>query len=216
MLDKLSAEEVQLVRSISRRRRYAVREILFHEDDPADCLHVILSGRVAVVVNSAGGQELMFLVMGAGELVGELAILLPGTRRSASVRALESTETLVIPAQGFDRLRLERPAVNALLVRLLTAHVLRLSNRLREMQCLSVETRVRRRLLDLAEVYGGVRAGTVIPLSQGDVASLSGAVRATANRALKRDAEAGLVAVARRRVTILDPARLRQLASSED
>src|SRR2546423_7731686 len=130
MLQLLPAEEARRLVSVSHRRRYVAGEVLFHEDDAADSMHVIQRGRVAVLVHNTLGQQLTYLVMGAGELLGELSLLMPGGRRSATAQALEPTETLVVGRRDFERLLREHPAVNEVLLRLLTAHVLRLSERL--------------------------------------------------------------------------------------
>jgi CRP/FNR family transcriptional regulator, cyclic AMP receptor protein len=212
LLEHLPAEEAQRVISVSRRRRYGTGEVIFHEEDLADGMHVILSGRVASLVNNRQGQQLTYLVMGPNQVFGELSLLVPGARRSATMQALEPTETLVIGRHEFDRLRREHPNVCEALIRLLIGHVLRLSDRLREMIDLPVEARIRRRLLDVAETYGGAVAGTEVRLRQDDLASLSGAARATVNRVLRQDAAAGIVSLRRRRVTILDPHRLQQRA----
>ncbi|HXM53782.1 MAG TPA: Crp/Fnr family transcriptional regulator [Candidatus Dormibacteraeota bacterium] len=216
MLQHLPAEEAERVIRGSRRHRYAAGQVIFHEDDPGDSMHVILSGRVAVLVTHPLGQQLTYQIMGEGGLVGELSLLMPGGRRSATVQALEATETLAIGRREFERLLREHPPVSLLLVRLLTDHVLRLSERLREMLYLPVEARIRRRLIDVAQTYGGVAAGTVVRLRQDDLASLSGAARATVNRVLRQDAIDGIVALERRRVIILDAERLRRRARLDD
>jgi CRP/FNR family cyclic AMP-dependent transcriptional regulator len=67
------------------------------------------------------------------------------------------------------------------------------------------ETRVLRRLLDLTQEYGEGLPGTVIPLTQEDIATMAGTTRPTTNRAL-RDAEAaGAIRTARARIEIIDP-----------
>jgi CRP-like cAMP-binding protein len=214
MLEHLPAEEAARLRGVSRHCRFAPGEVVFHEQDPADCAHVIVSGRVAVIVTSQLGQQLTFRVMGPGELFGELALLSDG-RRSATVQALETTETLAIHRDDFERVRLENPVFSDALARLLAGEVRRLSQRLREALSVPVETRVRRRLLDLAEAYGQAEPGTVVPLRQEDLASLSGAARATVNRVLREEAARGVVAVGRGRVRVLDPGRLRRRAAQE-
>lgn len=212
MLEHLPAEEARRLISVSRKRRYGTGEVIFHEEDLADGMHVILRGRVASLVNNRHGQQLTYQVMGPREVFGELSLLVPGARRSATVQAMEPTETLVIGRHEFERLRREHPKVCEWLIELLTRDVLRLSDRLREMLDLPVEARIRRRLLDVAEAYGGAVAGTLVRLRQDDLASLSGAARATVNRVLRQDERDGIVALRRRRVTILDPRRLQQRA----
>ena len=71
---------------------------------------------------------------------------------------------------------------------MLAEHVGLLSERLVESYTVDAETRVARRVLELARVYGGAPP-VVIPLIQEEIAALAGASRATVNRVL-RDAEA--------------------------
>ncbi len=210
MPDHLSAGELQRVFGLARRHRYPAGEAILHEGDPADSVHLILKGRVASVVNSRFGQHLTFSVMGEGELFGELALLSAEGQRSATIRALEATETLKVGREEFQRLRLQNPEVSEILIQLLVRRVLRLSQHLREVLHVPVEARIRRRLLELAALYGSSAPGTVIPLSQDDLAGLSGAARATVNRVLREEERRGVVSLKRRRVTILDPGGLRR------
>nr|MDQ6900364.1 Crp/Fnr family transcriptional regulator [Candidatus Dormibacteraeota bacterium] len=114
------------------------------------------------------------------------------------------------------RLRLQNPEVSEILIQLLVRRVLRLSQHLREVLHVPVEARIRRRLLELAALYGSSAPGTVIPLSQDDLAGLSGAARATVNRVLREEERRGVVSLKRRRVTILDPGGLRRGAQIDD
>ena len=64
----------------------------FRETDPADCMYVLESGRVAVL-KSWQGKELLMRHLGEGDCFGEMALmdLLP---RSASVRAEEDCSAI--------------------------------------------------------------------------------------------------------------------------
>ncbi len=82
-------------------------EQLFRAGDPGDAAYVIEAG--SVEVSSRGGR--VIATLGAGEVIGELA-LLDGARRSASVRAAEPTRLFRIDKQEFDfqRRNLRTPA----------------------------------------------------------------------------------------------------------
>lgn len=64
-----------------------------HHDDPADTVHLIVSGRFAVRVRTPVGDTAILTVLGPGELFGEVALLGPEQRRTATVEALEAAET---------------------------------------------------------------------------------------------------------------------------
>jgi len=212
VLRNLPEDVVVLVERASRRRRYSANEVIFHEGDPADCLHIVTKGHVVIVVNTPLGQQLAFKIHGPKESFGELALLSGQPVRSASARALDATETLALHGTDLLALRRDHPRVNDVLLRLVTEQVLRLSNQLTEFLYLPVESRVRRRLLDMCRVYDSDGERTLIPLSQDELAGLAGAARATVNRVLRQDEGAGIVALERRRVIVLDQDRLRHRA----
>jgi CRP-like cAMP-binding protein len=196
----------------ARRRTFARGEVIFHEGDPADTLHLIVKGRVAITVTSRYGQQLTFALMGEEEFFGELALVGSDQIRSATVRALEETETRAIHRRDFEALRRGHPEVDEFLVRVLAARVARLSTSLQEALHVPVETRVRRRLVELALIYGGSAPGTVIPLTQDELAGLAGTARATVNRVLRQEEVQGILSLGRHRVTVKDPQALSRRA----
>src|SRR5207253_10371123 len=92
----LTEEDRRRSLSAARRRRFARREVLFHEGDPGDTLHLIDKGRVALRIATPLGDVATIGVLGRGDVVGEMAVLEEGGRRGATVIALEPTETLSI------------------------------------------------------------------------------------------------------------------------
>src|SRR5688500_9234754 len=153
LLDGIPEDDRRRVLAATRRRRFGRREVLFHEGDPGDTVHLIDRGRVAVRVTTPLGDVAMLNVRGAGDVVGELALLDPASRRMATVIALEQTETLAVHRDEFSELRRRHPSVDRFLVAILACEVQRLSALLAEALYVPVDTRVIRRLLALAEVY---------------------------------------------------------------
>lgn len=193
------------------RRHFARGESLFHEGDLGDCVHFIVEGYVVVQRTTPAGARAAFTVMGPGEAVGELALLRPDTQRASTVQALEPVVTLALDARAFTALAAQRPEVNRLLVDLLAARVVRLSDHLVDALYATVEERVVRRLVDLCGIYGVVHGQAVLPITQSDLAELSGASRPATNRVLKGLAAQGLVVLARGRIHLPDVVALRAL-----
>jgi CRP/FNR family cyclic AMP-dependent transcriptional regulator len=212
VLRGLAAEDQRKVLQAARRRRFARHEVVFHEGDPGDTLHLLARGRVAVRVATPMGDIATLNVLGAGKVFGELALVTPGSRRTATVVALEPAETLTLSREQFDELRLAHPGIDHVLVDLLAVNVTRLSEQLLEALFVPVDKRILRRLIALAEEYGQGKAGTVVPLTQEDLATMAGTTRPTANRILHDAEQAGAVRVGRARVEIIDPAKLARRA----
>jgi CRP-like cAMP-binding protein len=194
----------QLLRAAGRRRRYARREVLFHEGDPADALHVIDKGRVAVRVSTTLGSSVTLDVLAPGELVGELAILEPAAPRGGTAVALEPTETFVVAASVVRQLRADHPPLTDALLELLTRRNRQLMARLAEMASVNADTRVLRRLQEVASASPREPDGSVVvQLTQDDLAGLAGTTRETVNRVLHKEVAAGTVSLARGRITVL-------------
>ena len=79
---------------------------------------------------------------------------------------------------------------------------------------MAAETRVLRRLRELASLYGKSSPGTVIPLTQGDIAGLAATSRATVNRVLRAEERRGTVRLARGKTIVLDPGEIARRAGS--
>ena len=204
LLAGLSAEERRKVLASGRYRRFAAREVLFHEGDPADYLLMIHKGRVAIRVSTEMGESVSLVILGPGEVVGEMAMLEEDAVRSATAVALESTEVWLLRRATFLELRRTLPQANDFLLRTLAADVRRLSRLLLESHFLPVETRVLRRLVDLERQYQVADHPTVVPLTQDQLASLAGASRVTVNQVLQGAAADGLVELGRGRIVVLD------------
>jgi CRP-like cAMP-binding protein len=201
--------------STARRRRFAKGEIVFHESDPGDSLYLVESGHVAVRVTTVNGDVATIHVLGPGEFFGELALVSPDTRRSATVSALDETTTLSIHRDRFEELRGRYAAMDHLLAEALATSTRRLTEHVLEALFVPTTTRVFKRLEALASVYGEGRDVAVIPLTQDDLASLAGSTRPTVNTILKKAEEDGIIALGRGRIEIRDAAELARRAQQD-
>jgi CRP/FNR family cyclic AMP-dependent transcriptional regulator len=173
LLAGLPTEDVRELLAIARRRTFSRGEVVFHRDDPADSLHLVVRGRFAARVATPIGDAVLLDIFGPGDAFGELALLLPDARRSATVAALEEGETRSVFRGAFDRVQQEHPGVKDVLLRLLAEQLRRASERLVEAHYVDAETRVRRRLLALVTTY----ADGAVRLTQEDLAALAGTSR---------------------------------------
>ena len=207
LLEVLPADQRRRLLSRTRRRRFRRGEVVFHEGDPGDSLHLIDKGHVAVKRSTPLGDVATLLVLGPGDVFGELAVVAPGPR-NATVVALDPVETLALYGEVFDELRETHPAVDRVLVHALVREVRRLSAMLVEALYVPADKRICLRLVELTRIFtvAGQGGAVVIPLTQEELAQLAGTTRPTANRVLRSAEEAGAVRVARGRIEVLDAA----------
>jgi len=183
-----------------RRRRFARGEVVFHEGDPAEALHVIVKGHAAVRTTTRAGDTVILRILGTDDVFGEFALVSPAPR-AATVVALDATETMMLHRDDFARLRTEHPQLDAFLLDAAINEVRRLSAALLDALHLPAEQRVLRRLAEVGRLYA---PGEPVPLSQQDLAQLAGVTRQSANRVLAKAQERGWAQVNRASVTILD------------
>jgi len=212
LLAGLGEAERKLVLDAARRRTFAKGEVVFHEGDLADSLHLVESGHLAVQVSTPDGETATLSVVSAGSCFGELSLIGEDRDRSATVVALEETVTRSLSATAYAALCRDHRQLEQLLVGLLATRVRELSTRLLETMYVGLDRRLYRRLAELTDVYGQGPGPIVVPLTQEHLADLVGGTRPSINQVLQRLVAQGIVELGRGRVVVLDCAELRRKA----
>jgi CRP/FNR family transcriptional regulator, cyclic AMP receptor protein len=208
LLRGLTPAEVELVLSSGRPRRFARREVVWHEGDRADTAHFIRTGRIGIQAMTALGEVATVAVLGSGEVAGLIALHGTDPYHTTGAVALESTVTVAIRLDDLTAMRRRLPPVGDALVRFLADRVLDLTTQLVDALYVPADARVLRRLAALAKLYDRGDDEIVIPLTQEDLAGLAGVTRPTVNRVLKKEEGRGMLRLSRGSITIVDPARL--------
>lgn len=99
--DALSAEALRTLAISAERRQYAIDSALFRVDEPADCGFVLVSGRVELAIEKDGTRTVLE-TLGAGSLLGEVALMVDN-RRTASAVAVLPTVAMRITRSAFLR-----------------------------------------------------------------------------------------------------------------
>ena len=213
LLEGIPEPDIRELLQLARRRTFRRGEVVLHQNDPADSLHLISKGRFAVRVMTPLGEPATVAVCGPGDMFGEMALVGESARRSATVEALEEAETYCVHEFDFARIRREFPEVNQVVIRYLVNEVRVMNERLLEAYYVSAERRVLRRVSELSRIYGPSTDGSVaIPLTQETLAGMAGTSRATVNAVLREAQSRGLVELTRGSVRIVDAVGLAKRA----
>ena len=108
LLGELEPEARALVRDAAHAVMCPGGEFLIRQDDSADAIYLVTSGRLQVLSIGPDGTETPIAEIGRGEVVGEMA-LISREPRTASVQALRDTQLLKLPAETFTRLVRDYP-----------------------------------------------------------------------------------------------------------
>ncbi len=196
------------------RRRYPAGQTLFHMGDEGGSLHFIERGRVKVTIPSSSGEELILAILGAGNLLGELS-LFDGKPRSATVQALEDTETLCLHREDLLELMRGRFDVVEKILVVLAGRIRDTDTLLADKHFLDITARLAKKILDLGDTFGVQEGGQVrigVKITQKDLASMIGATRESINKQLKALRDQGLVRISGGTIEILKRERLVQKA----
>ena len=108
LLAVLSAEEQALLCASSRLLRFGPGETIVREGDRGDSMFLLLSGEVEVLKRGADGSDAAVALLPAGEVFGEMTLLLDAPR-SATVRAAAETDLLEVERSCFSDLLQRNP-----------------------------------------------------------------------------------------------------------
>ena len=192
-------------------RRYRRNEVIFHEGDPGESLHIVVGGRVKITRESIEGDEAIVAIIGPGDTFGEL-VLLDGAVRSATATAIEATETLTMSRAAFSSLVDGSDPFRWQLLGGIAHRLRRLTDQLAEVHFLDLTGRLALQLTRLAEEAAPGRLEDIElrpTLTQSDLAAMVGGTRQRVNQILGDFADEGLVAHDGGRLIVRDLERLR-------
>jgi CRP/FNR family cyclic AMP-dependent transcriptional regulator len=207
----LEQPELEAVAQVAVPRRWARGEVIFREGDVGDTCYVLRSGAVVLTREHQDGRMVALAELRAGMLFGELAMF-RGDTRSATAEVVEPATAVAILAGDVQRLIRRHPDLALKLLATLAERVSRTNERLLQQSFQTVAGRVASALLAQTvsrQADGAPDADVLIRSTQAEIANLAGTSRESCSRFLATLERAGIVTLGRGKVTVHDPARLR-------
>jgi CRP/FNR family transcriptional regulator len=150
-----------------------------------------------VARRSSGGEQRILAILGAGAIVGELAMI-DGLPRSATVIALRLSRLSFVTRSAFLETLREMPHLNEYLVGTLAARLRNTDEDAAATTFLNVSARVARALLHIAQHLGEPareddRVVLRHNLRQSDIAALAGVARESVSRTISEWRRRGII-----------------------
>ncbi|MGH2824244.1 MAG: Crp/Fnr family transcriptional regulator [Thermoleophilaceae bacterium] len=207
----LDPRELEAVAQVAVPRSWSRGEVIFREGDEGDTCYLLRSGAVVLTREHQDGRMVALAELRAGSLFGELA-LFRGETRSATAEAVEAATAVALLARDVQRLVRRNPDLALKLLASLAERVSRTNERLLQQSFQTVAGRVASALLAQTvarQAEGAPDSDVLIRATQAEIANLAGTSRESASRFLATLERAGVVTLGRGKVTVHDPARLR-------
>lgn len=208
----LDARHLDTLAAIASSKNYRKGETIFNEGQEAGGLYAVAAGLVRIYKTSFGGKEQILHVFGPGELFAEVAVF-RNASLPANAQALEQSEILYIPRDGFIRCIENAPDMALEMLALMSLRLRGFVAKIEELSLKEVPARLAAHLLLLQASQGGATIRLQLP--KGQLASLLGTIPETLSRILKKLDEAGIVKTDGQTMRILDQEALQRLAQGE-
>lgn len=119
----LPASEIAHLAGTLQTRVVATHELLFREGDPHGLFYILLDGEVEVIKALGTPDERRLAVRPAGSFLGEMSLLSPDGRHTASVRARTPLRLLEMSNAAFEALIRREPSFAYELMRTLSGRL---------------------------------------------------------------------------------------------
>ena len=209
----LADDERAVLADLGRVAVYPPGAVMCVEGDPATHVFVLVEGWVKILGVTSDGHELTLALRGRGDTVGEVAGETAGYR-TATVQAVGTVRALIVPYEKFSTFLDTHSGADRAYRRMVTRRWNDAESRLRIRSVTSGAQRLAGLLLELADQRDR-EGGTAIMLTQEELASLTGASRATVTRALGNWRRRGIIRTGQRDITIIDLGTLRKITGQQ-
>jgi CRP-like cAMP-binding protein len=213
LLNGLSPDEERDVVSMASSRRLRKGQVLFLQDESAQALYQVETGRLQLSQATADGQTITVRFTGPGEPCAALAVL-DGKSYPFTATAVVPTLVLSWNRSILGEVFRAHPRLERNLLDIVGSHGRETLDKLRELATEPVPRRLARALLRLVRL-GRLRPGGGVLIErvrQRDLAELTATSPYTVNRVLSEWEAQGILERRRARLIINSPSKLRTIA----
>jgi CRP/FNR family transcriptional regulator, cyclic AMP receptor protein len=212
----LKGEAQERWKTLGAELEYSRGDVFFHEGQPSQCVFIILSGRVKLSVTSRDGKTMILRLAEAGDVLGLSAAMNAGDYE-VSAEAFDYCRAKVVRGKDFVEFLRHYPdaAMEA------TQCVLREYKYMFKDVCrLGLPTTVAGRLANLLMDWvdnrhesGHADARVMVPLTQEEIAGMTGTSRETVSRVLQQFQREKIISIKGAALTVLQPEALEAMAT---
>ncbi len=211
LLKTLSAQEKSYIDKNSSMCDVPKGNFIYFQQDESDIVYFLKKGRVKIAKYVEDGREVIFSILGAGELFGELSLLSDGGQREELAEAMEDCVLCKVPVHEFNTILESNSKMSLAVTKLIGLKLIRVQNKLQTMWFKKTSDRVHSFLNILAEKHGrkvGDEIEIRLGLTHQDIANLTATNRQTVTTILRDLQSRNIILYDRRRILVRKPEAL--------
>lgn len=203
----LSDAEIGQLAACTREYRVRKQEMLFHKGDTAEGLHVVIMGQIKLALPSAQGSEKVVHMAGPGGTFGEAMVFL-GKPYPVNAQATQESLVLVVARTGLINALDSNPEFARKMIASLS---MRLHELIDDMESCTLRSSMQRVVCYLSHMAPDQTSPSYsmhLDTSKQTIASQLNLAPETLSRVLGQLAEAGIIEVKGRSITVFDRSRM--------
>ena len=206
----LTGREMEDLNRITTMSTVSKGRVFYRPEEPGEVLFILKEGQVQLYRISPAGKKLVITTLGPHTLFGEMALL--GTKmHNTFAEAVDDCLICVMSRTDLERLILSKPQVALRVLEITGKRLREAEERLENMAFKGIPARLASLLLRLSVERNTLE---IVGLTHQDLAESVGTYRETATQVLNDLKSQGLIEIGRKRINILAPDRLADIAES--
>ena len=212
LFEGMTAGELETLAPVSTTRRLVRGEYVWHADDPADELYVVVVGEVKDCVVDMNGNEVIFFLYGPGMTFGEPGFFAQEHSRIVDSIAMMPTTLIRLARRDLWPFLEQHGVVKNRALEALASDVRWQANVISLLSTRNLAERLVLHLLQLADSSNETQSGHAVTprITQSTLASMIGVTRENVNRALAALALDGSIRMEGGRYLLVDEEGLRR------
>jgi CRP/FNR family transcriptional regulator, cyclic AMP receptor protein len=195
--------------SYAKFKSYEDGASIFSRGDPGDSLFIVCDGTVKIAMQSTEGKDIVFSLIGKGEIFGEIA-LLDGLPRTANAIAFTDCELMIVDRRDLFVMLETYPPLMLRFIKVLCARLRKTTAQVETIVFVDAMGRLAKTLILLSS--SSDTPGHIYT-SQSEIAQIAGVSREIANKQLRKWERESWIKLARKEIKILQPGELARLVA---
>jgi CRP/FNR family transcriptional regulator, cyclic AMP receptor protein len=207
----LTPREMQELNRVTTMNLVPRGRVFYRPDEPGEILFILKDGHVQLYRINPEGRKLVIGMLGPHTVFGEM-VLVGSKMHNSFAEAIEDCLICVMSRTDLERIIVAKPQVALRLLELMGKRLSEAEERLEDLAFKDMPARLAALLLRLCAEGG---SNEILGVTHQDMAERVGTYRETATEVLNDLRTQGLIEIGRKRITVIDAAKLAELAESQ-